>query len=947
MTADFLPSDSTEEEYREAVALSGKLVDYAQFDLVAGKDGFSSFRNHLTPYSFGVLADVRKGGLKRDLSSLFNRKDGIPDELGGKDGRLYQSTHGLTGPSDPYWSALASYHNIYQDLTNPDDSPTLGLALKESKKINDLTPEKSFSPVPVISKIEMLYSFVNRDSHWWGDYMGHLVYTPLVTLHNPYNTSISFERFKVAIGKVPVGVRLNINRQAQSRSLVPLSDMFVHAGPRQKEGRFLLDIARWPSPFSSQPRGSIVLKPGQSMICGPYLNPNSILANQIGDSNPGETQFTNWGNQLVDKEMKARPGFYGRCVGFDLDWITPTHAPYDTSPSMQSDGQGVCLLKATDQMSIDFGFVDQAENPMGEFKVEAEVYSNGEWQSYGGLSFRFNDDEDLQDLMGKKSYRYPQSGSFSVLEAYVPNSEPLKDHARAKTFAVFSAYARTTNGGVYETGRRDEVKGALNSLKDGRLAGKPFLHHNPATPVVSIDLATRKAGSLSHEMNLQAFASNGDAEDYLISDAEYRTPFIYGNTSFTGIKNGTLFEIPSGPMLAISDFRRSNALRSSYLPAFVQPIGNSGVSPLMNTDRVIESNDQVSGFPLLDHSVLANHALYDGFYFSSVVDHGARTSEDIWSDYVEKGEPLLSQSLKLHLPNGTSRSDAKEVFSEQESERHLLLAEYQMTSAPFNVNSTSREAWKAVLGTLKGSDLVTLWGKSAELARRQANGVPILGMTLPNGEEISQPVDFEQADDERTNEWNGYQELSEQELESLAAEIVQEVRARGPFLSLSEFVNRRVEGQSELSRGGALDSAIRKSGINEKLFIDQVPVDIRDISDPEVYPYTTPEVATGNPAEGAPSWITQGDVLKLLEPGATVRSDTFVIRTMGEARDNNGNILATVYAEAVVQRFPDYVDSSLRPSDWLDSLDEAVAINRRFGRKLKMLSFRWLHPSEV
>ncbi|GHC62107.1 hypothetical protein [Roseibacillus persicicus] len=946
-TADFLPVDFEQADYDEAQLVSGKLVDINQYDLLGGSSSLKPFRNHLTPYSKGVLADVRLGGLKKDLSSLFEMDGGFPAELGGQNGRLYESTHGITGPSDPYWSALAGYHNIYQKLENEDGSPTLPVEVEQSVAINNLSPRKEFSPVPVLTKIEMLYSFVNRDSHWWGPYMGHLVYTPLVTLHNPYNMSISFDRMKVAIGKVPFGVRLNVNRRSQSLKLVPLNDMFVHSEPREKEGKFLLDIAKWPSPFSSQPRGSIVLKPGQSLICGPYLDPNSILAEQIGDSNPGVTQFTNWGNQLVDKEMKARPGFYGRCVGFDLDWITPTHAPYDTSPTMQQDGQGVCLLKDTDMMSIDFGFVDQASNPTGQFKVEAEVYSNGNWVSYGGLDFRFNDEEELQDMIGKKSYRYPASGSFSVMEAYVPNSEPIKDHARAKTFAVFSAYARTTNGGVYETGSRDQLNGALNSLKDGRLAGKPFLHHNPATPVVSIDLATRKPGGLSHEMNLQEFASNGDAEDYLTSDAESRTPIIHGNSSFTGIKNGTLFELPSGPMLAISDFRRSNALSSSYLPSFVQPVANSGVSPLMDTDRVVQSNTEISSAALLDHSVLANHALYDSFYFSSVAARGARSADDIWTSFLAGDEKLPSQSFEPYLPGGMSRDEAEEEFQKQSSQAYEFLAEYQMTGAPFNVNSTSVEAWKAVLSSLSGSEIVTLWGKDGSLEEELAVNAPILPMTLPNGSRVGTPTEFSKVDDEKTNEWNGYRELNENEIESLAKEIVEEVRLRGPFLSMSEFVNRRVGGNSELSRAGALHAAIERSQINEALFADQIPIELKDVSDPATYPYATPEVVVGNPAEGAPSWITQGDIMKLLEPGATVRSDTFVIRTLGEAWDQSGRVVARAYAEAVVQRFPDYVDSSVRPSEELDTTTPAGDVNSRFGRRIKMVSFRWLKASEV
>ena len=82
----------------------------------------------------------------------------------------------------------------------------------------------------------------------------------------------------------------------------------------------------------------------------------------------------------------------------------------------------------------------------------------------------------------------------------------------------------------------------------------------------------------------------------------------------------------------------------------------------------------------------------------------------------------------------------------------------------------------------------------------------------------------------------------------------------------------------------------------------------------KLYNYKTPEATIGNPAAGAPGWVNQGDLLRILEPDATVRGDTFVIRAYGEAQDAGGNITARAYAEAVVQRVPEYVDPVDRPS---------------------------------
>ena len=184
--------------------------------------------------------------------------------------------------------------------------------------------------------------------------------------------------------------------------------------------------------------------------------------------------------------------------------------------------------------------------------------------------------------------------------------------------------------------------------------------------------------------------------------------------------------------------------------------------------------------------------------------------------------------------------------------------------------------------------------------------------------------------------------------------IVEEVRQRGPFLSMSEFVNRQIGPTGPLSLSGALEAAIAKSEINEKqnavfpgTFLNQVPITTEDISDPKLYNYKTPDATTGNPAAGAPGWINQGDLMRILEPAATVRGDTFVIRSYGEAQDPGGSITARAYAEAVVQRVPEYVDPADRPSLNAAVDPTAKPVNKTFGRRFNVVSFRWLSKNEI
>jgi hypothetical protein len=232
-------------------------------------------------------------------------------------------------------------------------------------------------------------------------------------------------------------------------------------------------------------------------------------------------------------------------------------------------------------------------------------------------------------------------------------------------------------------------------------------------------------------------------------------------------------------------------------------------------------------------------------------------------------------------------------------------------------------------------------------------------MTLHNGSATTGAFAVANIDDQIANQWNGYREFSEADIEKLATEIVKQVRLRGPFLSMSEFVNRRIGPDSVLTRTGALQNAIDDSKLTDGTFTTQVPVAAEHVSDASVYGFKTPIAATGNPAAGAPGWLSQADILKLLEPAATVRSDTFVIRTCGEATDSAGNVTARAYAEAVVQRVPEYVNPSdpavakvpnpNAPNGPVDSVTPMIAApdNISFGRRFVMTSFKWLSENEI
>jgi hypothetical protein len=187
--------------------------------------------------------------------------------------------------------------------------------------------------------------------------------------------------------------------------------------------------------------------------------------------------------------------------------------------------------------------------------------------------------------------------------------------------------------------------------------------------------------------------------------------------------------------------------------------------------------------------------------------------------------------------------------------------------------------------------------------------------------------------------WTSYRTLSAPEIKRLAEEIVNEVKTRGPFLSMSEFVNRRLGSPGELTNKGAIQAALDRAAVNAIMETNADPIAPAEVGD---YGWQNPDAVTGNTGAGAPGEISQGDILTAIGSFISVRSDTFVIRAYGDARNASGSVTARAYCEATVQRVPEYVD----PTDAPEAAPSTPA-NTQSGRQFKIVAFRWLNPSEV
>jgi len=205
----------------------------------------------------------------------------------------------------------------------------------------------------------------------------------------------------------------------------------------------------------------------------------------------------------------------------------------------------------------------------------------------------------------------------------------------------------------------------------------------------------------------------------------------------------------------------------------------------------------------------------------------------------------------------------------------------------------------------------------------------------------------------------------------LAVEIVNQVKARGPFMSISDFVNRRI-GIDSRSYQGAIQEAIEQADINGgqstgiragtsdvipnyKAFSDSWKIKLNGaqwyVSDD--FPYAAdPYLGNRNCSTGIPLEINQANILLPLAPRLSARSDTFRIRAYGEVRDADDNIIAQATCEAVVQRLPEYLDPNTDAGNnepWDDDSETPTLnpTNQTYGRRFEIQSFRWLDQSEV
>lgn len=848
----------------------------------------------LAARSVGLLTNVRSGGFRRDLSMYLEKtQSNVPQNP------LY-TVNGENGINE---AELWLYYNFWKELkTGSSSTYTTGGSIGrstpflqvESNKADVLNDPEYLYKQPSIISYQTILSFYSRQLSPTSPITRlAVVVDPIVTMWNPLDVPVVVTPAynSIKFWQLPYDVTI---KRPSGNTTVSLRTI-LGAG----NWHYMTLIAGKNQPIVMKPGEVLMVSQGPNTPVGTY-NPTLNFINAQAGWNFG-------GGISIDIKTTA---------GAFIESATNETFTYEVTPNaVTSSGSQEWSLTENDLY-------------WGEDRD-----TRGESLGVGGVTIDW--------LNGKPSERIKAIAYPDFFGKIKPSdTRPLtfqQVQGRKEPFMLFSYAVKTETG----------------SDRPGRFLSR----FNPKSLFTDFQtLAPDELETMPFEVRVEPL-SNVKKFPVSITGQSY---FGGGNTAQTGNSIVTTHSIPREPLNSLAAFQYSFAngfttvaasagyglleTRSQMLPQVSHAIGNSMACSVIPADKT----SSTLGGPraLADHSYLANQALWDSWFLSSIAPQTAttyttkRTQSTVALDFLKRTKPLPNSRYTPVLRGLTPEAVVAKFFSGSvpKTDAHTLTAAHLAVDGMFNVNSTSVEAWKSLLAGLRDRSVATRGATGTETVT-PGTGTPVSSLFAPDNQ-IAQGAALN--DVVNSAQWVGRRVLSDDEISALAQAIVKEVRKRGPFLSLADFVNRRPGSDKTLARAGAIQSA-RDSR--------EVPINSAYNTGSRATAATGPgrgfafpEAEEGPSAYGIPGVVKQADILTPIAPYLSARSDTFVIRAYGDSIDSSGKILARAWCEAEVQREAGFVDASDVPERAITSVN---SINRTFGRRYQMASFRWLSPDEV
>jgi hypothetical protein len=899
------------------------------------------FFHDLSANSTGLLTNVATGGWKKDLSlltenwaaagtsnlPLFRLKPGqdilcnIPTSGNASIAKsmLYPwaSYRGGSGDLPIYqhgpvtsWENLKDFALAYKRMTFSTSGVASMVPFSVQIKGDTFNYLHRVRILPVIARIQWVHSHsagppspppAGVPPHPAGSLEPRLLLTPVITMWNPYNFELTSTPLNFFLSKpLPVALKYTVGSvtNANYNCLTKGSDNNKPA--LSTTGMLSYQI---PDAFTLKAGETRVFSPG-----GATLKP--VEASTVVQLKPGIR--TQGGHYFALNDPADSTGV--KKLGRPASDIIKVDAKFDTVYSDKSLGVGIFL----------------------DMNLPTDDFNNGR------LVYRMVYTPTVAAAVYKPLTGLATSPSLSVIQT---NASPFMT-------TIFGA----------------RMASRTHIAAKGLVQSSPLVNY---TAMGDKDMTEttigRHYGGTSHPVNSPfdySFESVGGSGDTLLpqaSDATNRGYIVTGFGKSDGLFRCVINELPTRPLQSLAELQHWDLRYDNPIPPFaLNLIGNSDATPLLPANAVVNSVDANLTTNLqYDDSYCANHLLFDDWFFSSIAPDptnfgtSGKNLKATYTSFITGTSPLPNNAYKA-LPQdanfaAVSTANVNTLYTNHvsKSDSWKSVASRLEVEGMFNVNSTSVAAWRALLGHARNQKIPYM-NNVGNPALSASSDYAFSRFSVAG--DVEAKSKGSSGDFPEDAEFSGYRILDEGILDALAAEIVKQVRQRGPFLSLSEFINRQLSS-GDLALAGTIQAALNKisessstnpySGIIEVIDRPSLAVPASSATQAE---YKFPAAAVGQCTYGLPGWTRQADVLRALAPILTVRDDTFTIRGYGDARDKSGNILARATCEAVVRRTRDYVDSADLPE--ITTLPTRP-MNIAFGRRFQMVSLRWLSSGEI
>jgi hypothetical protein len=925
-----------------------RLASLPGLDLLEGVSGGASKRHFhdLTTYSRAVLANARDGGLQRDLTVYLQGSGTIPPlSAGGK--TVSPGIADLDRMAGPANAQAAREESLtWNALRYRDIAPCFGLlrrwsqqaertafnqssadllppaALRDSAAINSMNDgvnvydranmaPASFLPLdqpnlsPVLVESSIFYNLATypesgaAGSAW----VLRLCLYPRVVLWNPYNIEL----------KLPQTVAqlfVNGNKQVRLRRIdesirdegIPFGRGSVAGNrhPRHYRGTVL-----WTLPAVTLAAGeTLVFSPARSARYELDAIANNLLSPTVA---PDPTRYYYQDMERTHSQAPVRFVEYprpGRESGADNYLMALKSAGGRTINDVAFDSMPqIVYANASAQAGggdeLPVQWISSTEVPVHRLAGPAATLPAGaipDVRTRDGIRLRWWREHPSNEQASGQLSRHPRH----LQSAALANWNPRASYFCRTPWDNLSSEPPYFHG-IYTRDAFDEAvswSGLSPRPAKGRQLGFPFgPPQEGPDALVLFEVPRRETG----------IPSLGYLRHLKVSEFGWHPSYVIGNSLADPRvpRTGT-----SPPLNTPRDSANGGWNQAAF--GWAQGQGDTGYWAMLTRQILFEKpNDNNMVYDL---GYELNHTLWDHYFLSA----GSAAAKDAFLKSPED-QPLPNGRIGLFSRDGKAADDLVDF--------HRAASRLSLEGG-FNVHSVRKEAWKALLASTRD----TGFGSGS------ATPFPRL-LDPPGGESVDGNPAGEAV-------WDGFRSLGDKEIDRLAEQLVAEVKRRAPFFGLADFVNRRLRNDATGSKGplqAAIDAAGLNAGLDDAYPLDnrsELPdVSVHNISDSTRLNQTLQPAST---AWGIPGYLTQGDVLQVLGSSLRARSDSFVIRACGESRDAGGKVAAKAWCEAVVQRFPDPVHadaSGLNPV--------ASPAGTGFGRKLRVVSFRWLAAGEV